>query len=305
MPFRQHSSKKIAALGNAEDPADGMAVAPPCAEHALRIVRAGKIEAMSSDSPSAEQKLSFVRSRKQQRIATITVAQGAADIDLARTALLVVDMQNDFLHAEGWFARCGSDPKTARALAPRINRLSAACRAAGLPVVWVNWGIRADCANLSPGLLAKGRLHGRRPGYGEPSPCGRGAILVRDQWGAAVNDELTVGPDDLLVCKHRFSGFWDNELDSVLRNRDVTTLVFAGINTDRCVFATLTDASFLGYDCILVSDAVATPSPAYVTDAIHFLVDLLYGAVATSDALISALGEPAPNVRPLTHRSLP
>ncbi len=245
---------------------------------------------MSSDRRRVEQKLSFVRPRKKQRLATIAIEQGVIEVDLARTALLVIDMQNDF---------------AARALAPRINRLTSACRTAGLPVLWVNWGVRADCANLSPGLLEKGRLHGGRPGYGEPSPSGRGGIVVRDQWGAAVSDELTVGPDDLLVHKHRFSGFWDNELDSVLRNRDVTTLVFAGINTDRCVFATLTDASFLGYDCVLLSDVVATPSPAYVTDAVHYLVDLLYGVVATSDALISALGEPAPNLRPLTHRSLP
>jgi len=56
---------------------------------------------------------------------------------------------------------------------------------------------------------------------------------------------------------------------------------------------------------VLLSDVVATPSPAYVTDAVHYLVDLLYGVVATGDALISALGEPAPNLRPLTHRSLP
>jgi ureidoacrylate peracid hydrolase len=268
-------------------------------------VRTGKIQAMSSDRSGGDQNLSFVRPRKRQRLATIAVGQGALDVDLSRTALLVVDMQNDFLHADGWFPRCGSDPSAARALVPRINRLTAACRVASIPVLWVNWGVRADCANLSPGLMAKGRLHGRRPGYGEASPSGRGAILVRDQWGAAVSDDLTVGADDRAVSKHRFSGFWDNELDSMLRNLDVTTLVFAGINTDRCVFATLTDASFLGYDCLLLSDAVATASPAYVTDAIHYLVDLLYGAVATSDALISALAEPPANVRPLTHRSLP
>jgi ureidoacrylate peracid hydrolase len=107
------------------------------------------------------------------------------------------------------------------------------------------------------------------------------------------------------VHKHRFSGFWDNELDSILRNREVTTLVFAGINTDRCVFATLTDASFLGYDCILLSDAVATGSPAYVTDAIRYLVELLYGAVATSTALIAALAADASNPTHLNYRSSP
>jgi ureidoacrylate peracid hydrolase len=265
----------------------------------------GKIQAVSSPPPSFAQKISFVRPRRRQRLVAVAGEQGTIELDLARAALVIVDMQNDFLHPDGWFPRCGSDPAPARALVPRLNALSAACRAAGLPVVWVNWGVRADCANLSPGLMAKGRLHGRRPGYGEPSPAGRGSILVRDQWGAAVADDLVVARDDLLVHKHRFSGFWDNELDSVLRNRDVTTLILAGINTDRCVFATLTDASFLGYDCILLIDAVATSSPAYVTDAIRYLVELLYGAVATSAALSAAFGAEASSTSPLTDRSSP
>jgi ureidoacrylate peracid hydrolase len=64
-----------------------------------------------------------------------------------------------------------------------------------------------------------------------------------------------------LVHKHRLSGFWDNELDSVLRNLGITTLMFTGINLDRCLFATLMDASFLGYDCLVVEDATSTVSP--------------------------------------------
>jgi ureidoacrylate peracid hydrolase len=267
---------------------------PPCR---------GKSKSVSSAPPIPAQKVSFVRPRRRQRVAEIAGEQGSIELDLARSALVIVDMQNDFLHSDGWFPRCGSDPAPARALVPRLNELSTAWRTAGLPIVWVNWGVRADCANLSPGLMAKGRLHGRRPAYGEPSPSGQGAILVRDQWGAAIIDDLVVGPDDVLVHKHRYSGFWDNELDSVLRNRDVSTLIFAGINTDRCVFATLTDASFLGYDCILLIDAVATASPAYVTDAIRYLVELLYGAVATSAALRAALAAEASSTRSLTDRS--
>ena len=130
------------------------------------------------------------------------------------------------------------------------------------------------------------------PTYSDPSPSGRGRILVTGDWGAATIDELPLDPADIVVHKHRLSGFWDNELDSVLRGRGVTTLMFAGINTDRCVFSTLQDANFLGYDCILVEDACATVSPQFVTDAIHYLVRLLHGAVASSGAILTAMGMP-------------
>jgi hypothetical protein len=106
------------------------------------------------------------------------------------------------------------------------------------------------------------------------------------QWGAQVIDELAVAPGDITVHKHRLSGFWDNELDSVLRQQGITTLMFAGINTDRCVFSTLQDANFLGYDCVLLKDACGTPSPAYVTRGIHFIVQQLHGFVATAESLL-------------------
>lgn len=249
--------------------------------------------------------MSFVRPRKPQRVVSLAATPEPVAIDLARSALLIVDMQNDFLHADGWFPRSGVDTSPVLALLPTLNALTAAARAADMPVIWLNWGVRADCANIGPALLDKGRLGGRRPGYADPSPSGRGHILVRDEWGSQIIDGLTVGPDDLTIYKHRFSGFWDNELDSVLRNRDVTTLIFAGINIDRCVFATLTDASFLGYDCVLLEDATATPSPAFVTQAIHYLVNLLYGVVAKSDAFIAALGKPASTIPSEQDRSAP
>jgi nicotinamidase-related amidase len=233
----------------------------------------------------------FVRERRPERIVRVPAAASGEtiEIDLGRTAMLVVDMQNDFLHPDGWFPRAGVDTAALRAIVPGLNALNAALRAAGVPVLWVNWGVRSDCANLPETLLHKGRKGGTRPGYAEPSPSGRGDILVQGHWGAATIDDLVVAPPDLVVHKHRYSGFHDNELDSVLRARDVTTLLIAGINTDRCVFSTLTDASFRGYDCVLLADLCATPAAPSVTEVILDLVDLLYGAVATGAALETAL----------------
>jgi ureidoacrylate peracid hydrolase len=251
--------------------------------------------------------LSFVRSQKQQQIVAIAATPHAVDVDLGATALIIIDMQNDFLHPDGWFAASGADIAPVTSVVPAVERLASAIRRAGVPVVWVNWGVRADCANLPTSFVEKAR-RARTVAYGEPSPSGRGRILVRDEWGAATIDSLTVAPTDILVHKHRLSGFWDNELDSILRQRGITTLMFAGINTDRCVFSTLQDAGFIGYDCMLIEDACATVSPDFVRDAVLYLVRQLHGVVATSDAIFSAIGmpDPAPFLQPLSlERSAP
>jgi ureidoacrylate peracid hydrolase len=114
---------------------------------------------------------------------------------------------------------------------------------------------------------------------------------VRGSHGAAVIDTLKAEPSDIFVDKTRFDGFIDNEFDSILRNRNITTLVFTGVNTDRCVFATLIHASFLGYDCVLVEDACETSSPPSCTEAVIFLMHLLYGFTVTTEDLIKGLKE--------------
>lgn len=213
-------------------------------------------------------------------------------IDLARSAVVVVDMQNDFCHKDGWFAQKGVSLRATRKPIPLLKKLLPCWREAGGQVVWLNWGIRADRMNLSPTIHFKGKRTEAGVGYAERSPIDRGLSVVTGEWGAQVIDELEVEAADLSVDKHRLSGFWDNELDSVLRMRGITTLLFVGINTDRCVFSTLQDAAFLGYDCILLKDACSTPSPAYVTRSILFIVEQLHGFVATAQSLINALGTP-------------
>ena len=236
----------------------------------------------------AAHSVSFVRPRQRPRIASLAATPQPVEIDLAATALLVIDMQNDFLHPDGWSAARGMNIAPVRAVIPAIERLTASVRHAGVPVIWINWGVRPDHANLSTSFVERARgAHG--PSYGDPSPSGRGRILVRDEWGAATIDELTVGPADLLVHKHRLSSFWDNELDSILRHRGVTTLLFSGINTDRCVFTSLQDANFLGYDCVMIEDACGTTSPDFVREAVLYLVRLTHGVVSTCDAVGAAV----------------
>lgn len=211
------------------------------------------------------------------------------EIDLARSALIVIDMQNDFCHPKGWFGQKGISVKPMRKPIATIAGLLPAWRSAGGAVVWLNWGVRPDRLNLSPTVQFKGKRSAGGVGYAESSPDERGLSVVAGEWGAQVIDELSAAPSDITVFKHRLSGFWDNELDSILRQQGITTLLFAGVNTDRCVFSTLQDAGFLGYDCVLLADACSTPSPAYVSKAIHFIVQQLHGFVATTTALLPAL----------------
>ena len=236
-------------------------------------------------------RISLVRNPHEPRPLRVGAAPQAIEIDLARTALIVVDMQNDFCHPEGWFAQKGLGVEAGRSIVPVLQQLLAAWRTAEGLTVWLNWGIRADRRNLSPTIHFKGKRSADGIGYAEHSRVDRGPSLVQGSWGAQVIDELPVAATDITVHKHRLSGFWDNELDSVLRHEGITTLLFAGINTDRCVFSTLQDAAFLGYDCVLLKDACASPSPAYVTRSIHFLVRQLHGFVATAAALGVSLSQ--------------
>jgi nicotinamidase-related amidase len=236
--------------------------------------------------------VSLVRKPITARPVRFDAEPQSIEVDIARSAVVVVDMQNDFCHPDGWFGQKGISVRPMRKPIPVIRRLLPEWRSAGGAVVWLNWGVRADCLNLSPTIQFKGKGgNADATGYAERSRNDRGRAIVPGEWGAQVVDELTAEPTDITVFKHRLSGFWDNELDTILRQQRITTLLFAGVNTDRCVFSSLQDAAFLGYDCVLLSDACSTPSPAYVTRAIHFIVQRLHGFSATAGALLNSIGE--------------
>jgi ureidoacrylate peracid hydrolase len=209
-------------------------------------------------------------------------------VDPLRSALVVVDMQNDFCHADGWLASIGVDVEPARRPIEPLARLLPAWRRSEAPVVWCNWGNRSDRANLSPGLLHVYNRDGRGRGIGDVLP-GAGPVLEAGSWGAALVDELRPEPGDIRVDKYRMSGFWDTQLDSILRNLDLTTLFFAGVNVDQCVFLTLADAACIGYDCVLLSDCSASTSPEFCQEATIYNVRQCFGFTATSQALMGAM----------------
>jgi nicotinamidase-related amidase len=232
--------------------------------------------------------VSLLRDRPAPRPLRLAAEPEPVVVDLARSALVIIDMQNDFLRPEGWFAETrGVDVSPLSKVIPAINALSGAFRAASVPVIHINWAIRPDVANLPANVLDKGSSCGARPGYGDEIAAG--PVLVRDEWGSKSVDEIETAPTDIFVGKHRLTGFRDNELDAILRRLGVDTLFFTGVNLDRCVFATLADGCFGGFDAVLVEDATTTVSPPYVTDAILYLIRLLYGFTTRSADLLPAL----------------
>ena len=231
----------------------------------------------------------LVRPVKPPRPLSFEADPQSLSVDLNRTAMVVIDMQNDFCSEGGWFASLGIDISPVRAPIAPLNAFLPVLREAGVPVIWLNWGNRADLMNLNPTVLHAGNPAGDRVGYGDMPADGGSPVLRKGAWGARVCDGLKTARGDIRVDKYRLSGFWDNELDSVLRNLDARTLFFAGVNVDRCVLATMQDAGFLGYDCILIDDCAATTSPGYVLRAARYLIREMYGFIARSGDVARAI----------------
>ncbi|EHA16796.1 cysteine hydrolase family protein [Halomonas sp. HAL1] len=229
--------------------------------------------------------VSLIREKRSPLPLTLTAKPSNVAIDLARSALVVVDMQNDFCHSDGWFATSGTNIAYARDIIGDVAALISSAREREVPVIHLHWGVRGDTLELSHSQLMFGTRFGKRKGYGDKAAAGH-RILVSDEWGAEAIDELKPAVEDIVVHKSRFSGFWHTELDAILRRLDVSTLLFAGINTERCVMATLQDASFLGYNVVLMEDAVATPSPEASKQAALTLIRQLYGFTAVGCSLV-------------------
>jgi nicotinamidase-related amidase len=228
----------------------------------------------------------LVRQRTVSRPKKLAAEPKPVTIDLARTAMIVVDMQNDFCHGAGWLASIGVDIAPLRAPIEPLRRLLPVLRELGVPILWVNWGVRPDRMNLSPSLLHVYNPTGTGVGLGDALPgCGE-RVLTEGSKTAAIVDELDIDARDIQISKHRMSGFWDTPLDAILRNLDVTTLLFGGVNADQCVLHTLADANFLGYDTILIEDCCATSSPRFCFDATIYNVKLIFGFVMQSATLI-------------------
>jgi nicotinamidase-related amidase len=165
-------------------------------------------------------------------------------------ALIIVDMQNDFIHADGYMARMmkgnpAFDLQFYAAPIPYIKRLAAAFRAAGKPVIYITMVLRADYSDAC------------FPYWRFPEAVER-QFLVEGTWGARIVDELTPTEDDHVLIKKGYSGFYNAKLESLLHNLDIDACVLTGVGLDVCVSSTLRDAVQRMFRAIVVSDATGS-----------------------------------------------
>jgi nicotinamidase-related amidase len=251
------------------------------------MARLGPVERNAWDVSAAHADLT--RYPPAPRPVTVAAQPKRVTFDLARTAMIVVDMQNDFCHPDGWLAGIGVEVSGAMAPVAPLLRLLPELRAHAVPIIWLNWGTRPDRANISPALRHVYDPTGAGCGLGDALPKTGARVLQAGSWSAQVVDELAIQPGDLVVEKHRMSGFWDTPLDAILRNRMVSTVLFAGVNLDQCVLHTMADANFLGYDTLLVEDCAATTNPDFCRDATLLNIRQIFGFHFLSTDLIEAL----------------
>src|SRR6516164_9560570 len=165
----------------------------------------------------------------------------ALAINPAQSAIIVVDMQNDFGSEGGMFALAGIDISGIRnAIAPTA-RVLAAAREAGMTIVYLKMGFRPDLSDAglpdAPNWIKHRPL---RAGEAITAPDGTASrILIRDTWNTEIVPDLTPERGEIILYKHRYSGFYETDLDNVLRSRSIKSLVFTGCTTSVCVDSTI------------------------------------------------------------------
>jgi ureidoacrylate peracid hydrolase len=220
-------------------------------------------------------------------------------IDPARTAVIVVDMENDFAAKDGMFDRAGADISGAqKAIAPTAKVLTAA-RQAGLKVIYLKMGYHADLSDLgAPDSVNRTRHLKFGVGQKIRAPDGRESrILIRDTWDTDIVPELTPQRDDLVIYKTRFSGFYQTDLDATLKKLRIKYLIVTGVTTSICVESTVRDAMFRDYLCVLLRDCMSEPIghdlPRTNHEASLLNAEVLFGWVSDSEQFIKAFSATA------------
>jgi ureidoacrylate peracid hydrolase len=210
------------------------------------------------------------------------------DVDFQKSAVLVVDMQNAFATKGGMLDIAGMDISGAGAVVNTIGSVLNTARRAGIPVVYMQMGYKADLSNAggagSPNWHKELAMHtmNLRPEL-------KGKLLTEGTWDFAIVEELKPQAGDLVVVKTRYSGFAGTTLDSQLRTRGIRYLFFVGIATNVCVESTLRDAYFLDYWPILLADGAIPAGPPSMHEATLFNVENFFGWTISTREFIAAV----------------
>jgi len=182
----------------------------------------------------------------------------AYSFEPARTALVVIDMQRDFIERGGFGEALGNDVSRLAAIVPTVRDLLAWARGHGIRVVHTREGHRPDLADCPPAKRQRGRPALR---IGDAGPMGR--ILVDGQPGNDIVPELAPRPGETVIVKPGKGAFYATALDEMLRSQRITHLLLAGVTTEVCVQTTMREANDRGYECLLVEDATESYFPEF------------------------------------------
>lgn len=229
------------------------------------------------------------------RVVRLEAKPESIAVDTARAAVIVVDMQNDFATKGGMFDRAGRDISMIQTAVGPTAKVLASARRAGMKIVYLKMGFRPDLSDLGSEGSANLARH-RRFGVGETVRAPNGMEsrnLIRDTWSTDIVPELKPQTEDIVIYKHRFSGFYQTDLDATLKRLGVKYLIVTGCTTSVCVESTVRDATFRDYSCVLLADCMGEPIghdlPRSNHEASLFVIQELFGWVSDSEVFIRAL----------------
>jgi biuret amidohydrolase len=207
-------------------------------------------------------------------------------VDLDRAALVIIDMQRDFLEPGGFGAALGNDVSRLQAAVGPCRQVLAAARQHGLLVIHTREGHRPDLSDAPPHKVERGDPANR---IGASGPMGR--ILVRGEPGHDIIPELYPLKDEPVIDKPGKGAFYQTDLELMLRNRDVDTLFVCGVTTEVCVNTTVREANDRGFRCVVLSDCCASYFPQFHEAGLAMIKAQggIFGSVAASKPLLNSL----------------
>ncbi len=216
----------------------------------------------------------------------MTAEPYAFDFDPASTALVIIDMQRDFVEPGGFGESLGNDVSILRKAIAPTKLLLEACRKAGMMIVHTREGHRPDLTDCPPSKMERG--HPKRK-IGDGGSMGR--LLVRGEKGHDIIPELYPVAGEIVIDKPGKGAFYATDLEPILRNRGIKSLIVCGVTTEVCVNTTVREANDRGFNCVVLEDCVGSYFPDFQRSALEMIKAQggIFGWVSSSKNAIAAL----------------
>jgi nicotinamidase-related amidase len=229
----------------------------------------------------------FLPAAREERIVAIVPAEPYPfEFDPRTCAVVIIDMQRDFVDPGGFGEALGNDVSLLRRTIGPIKTLLAAARRAGMLIIHTREGHRPDLADLPEAKRLRGRLDVK---IGDPGPMGR--LLVRGEHGHDIIPELAPAPGEPVIDKPGKGAFFATDLGAILQHRGIRQLAVGGVTTEVCVSTTVREANDRGYDCLVLEDCVGSYFPEFQVAALKMIKAQggIFGWVSDSQRFLEAL----------------